>query len=295
MQKDLKILDIAKALLEKDFVFYYQPIVSLVTGRICGAEALVRWKAKDGKVIPPSGFIPIAEETDLITEFTLEAISAVFRDLPKIDKVDNSIWVSFNTSAKDFADNRVLDHISQNLKNFNLPPNRLHLEITETAFLPLEPRTKQAIYDIHDLGLEIALNDFSTGHSTLDYLSSLPFSILKIAMPIARRMATSSIDWKLFRHLVGLGHQLNYTVIAEGIENNELHGLTLATGCSSAQGFFYSQPLPFDDFISLLRENRKWVDFPYGLMYLAQIDHLDYERDFVREAINIYELIQAFS
>jgi EAL domain-containing protein (putative c-di-GMP-specific phosphodiesterase class I) len=288
MLKEITALKIAKALLDKEFVFYYQPIVSLITGKICGAEALVRWKTKDGELISPSNFIPLAEEGELITELTLEAISTVFRDLPQIDKVDNSIWVSFNTSAKDFTDNRVANCISQELTNFNFSPARIHLEITETAFLPLNPQTKQSIFNIHDMGLKIALNDFTAGYSTFDYLSRLPFSTLKIALPLTQRTATSRMDWKLFRHLVSLGHQLHYDVIAEGVENDELHTLILSTGCTSVQGYYYSRPIPLNDFIALVKKSQTWVDFPYGLMYLAQVDHIDFRRDVIREALTIY-------
>ncbi len=180
------------------------------------------------------------------------------------------------------------NHISQELKNFNLPHDRVHLEITETAFLPLTPQTKKAISNIHDLGLKIVLNDFTAGYSTFDYLSRLPFSSLKIAMPLTKRTPTSRMDWKLFRHLVSLGHQLHYDVIAEGVENNELHQLILSTGCNSAQGYFYSHPLPLDDFIALLKQSQQWVNFPYGLMYLAQFDQIDFRRDVIREALIIY-------
>ena len=288
MNKEISILDIAKGLSNKEYIFYYQPIVSLVTGKISGAEALIRWQKKDGDLIQPSAFIPLAENAGFISEITQEILPMVFEDLLRIDKDDKSISVSFNTSARDFADTRIVDSISQQLSKYAIEPSRLHLEITETAFLPLDASTRQALYDIHDIGLKIVLNDFSAGHSTFSYLSELPFSALKIAMPLVQRMATSKLDFRLLRHLVSLGHQLKYDVIAEGVENTELHRLILSTGCASAQGYYYSRPLPLEDFITLLKKQPSWVDYPFGLVYLAQLDIIDFKRDVLREALIIY-------
>ncbi|MBI5935882.1 MAG: EAL domain-containing protein [Chloroflexi bacterium] len=288
MNKEISILEIAKGLSNKEFIFYYQPIISLVTGQISGAEALIRWQKKDGRLIPPSSFIPLAEDTGFISEITQEILPMIFEDLLRINESNKSISVSFNTSAKDFTDTRVVDSISQQLSKCEIEPNRLHVEITETAFLPLDASTTQALFDIRDLGLKIVLNDFSAGHSTFSYLSQLPFSALKIAMPLVQRIGTSKLDFRLLRHLVSLGHQLEYDVIAEGVENAELHRLILSTGCASAQGYYYSHPLPLEDFTSLLNKQPSWVDFPFGLVYLAQFDIVDFSRDTIREALIIY-------
>lgn len=288
MKKEISILDIAKGLSNKEFIFYYQPIVSLVTGKIIEAEALIRWQKKDGSLIQPSAFIPLAENAGFISEITQEILPMVFEDLLRIDKDDKSISISFNTSAHDFADTRLVDCISQQLSKYAIEPNRLLLEITETAFLPLGASTLQVLHDIHDIGLKIILNDFSAGHSTFDYLSQLPFSGLKIAMPLVRRTASSKLDFRLLRHLVSLGHQLDYDVVAEGVEDAELHRLILSTGCSSAQGYYYSRPLPLESFITLLKKQPSWVDYPFGLVYLAQIDIIDFKRDVLRESLIIY-------
>jgi len=288
MNKEISILEIAKGLSNKEFIFYYQPIVSLVTGQISGAEALIRWQKKDGSLVPPSKFIPLAEDAGFISEIIQEMLPMVFEDLLRINENNKTVSVSFNTSAKDFADTRVVDSISQQLSKCKIEPSRLHVEITETAFLPLDPSTTRALFDIRDLGLEIVLNDFSAGHSTFSYLSQLPFSALKIAMPLVQRIGSSKLDFRLLRHLVSLGHQLEYDVIAEGVENTELHRLILSTGCSSAQGYYYSHPLPLDGFIALLEKQPSWVDFPFGLVYLAQFDIVDFSRDTIREALIIY-------
>lgn len=288
MTKEISIREIAKGLSNKEFVFYYQPIVSLVTGQICSSEALIRWQTKDGRVILPSEFIPLAESTGYISEITQEILPMVFKDLLRINESNKSISVSFNTSAKDFSDTRVVNTLSQQLSKYEIDPSRLHCEITETAFLPLDARTKQSLFDIRDMGLNIVLNDFSAGHSTVYYLSQLPFSALKIAMPLIQRTATSKMDFRLLRHLVSLGHQLHYDVIAEGVEDSEIHNLILSTGCSSAQGFYYSRPIPLEDFITLFNKQPSWVDFPYGMTYQTQLDLIDVTRDVIREAMIIF-------
>ncbi len=288
MDENPSILEIAKGLANKEFLFYYQPVISLVTGQICGAEALIRWQKPDGRLIPPSAFIPLAESAGFISEITMEMLPVVVRDLVRVDACDPLLSLSFNTSAKDFADTRVVDTISSLLTHHNVTPGRLNLEITETAFLPLNASTQQALFDIRDLGVKIVLNDFSAGHSTFQYLSLLPFSSLKIAMPLVQRIAKSKFDFRLLRHLVGLGHQLNYDVIAEGVEDAELHHLILSTGCSSAQGYYYAHPLPLDDFVALVEKRRSWVGYPFGLVYLAQMDMIDYARDILRESLILH-------
>jgi hypothetical protein len=107
-------------------------------------------------------------------------------------------------------------------------------------------------------------------------------------MPLVHKMATSRLDFRLFRHLISLGHQLDYEVIAEGVENDELHKLILSTGCTSAQGYYYSHPLPLESFISLLKEQPSWVDHPFGLFYLSKLDIIDFRRDVLRETLIIY-------
>jgi EAL domain-containing protein (putative c-di-GMP-specific phosphodiesterase class I) len=282
------ILEIAKGLANKEFIFHYQPIISLVTGQICGAEALIRWQKPDGRLIPPAAFIPLAETAGFISEITLEMLPVVVRDLMRVDVCDPLISFSFNTSAKDFGDTRVVDTISSQLAQHAVALGRLNLEITETAFLPLNATTQQALFDIRDLGVKIVLNDFSAGHSTFQYLSLLPFSSLKIAMPLVQRVAKSKFDFRLLRHLVGLGHQLHYDVIAEGVEDAELHHLILSTGCSSAQGYYYAHPLPLEEFMALVEQHRTWVGYPFGLVYLAQMDMIDYARDILREALILH-------
>lgn len=285
MRDKPSIVEIAKGLARQEFVFHYQPIISLITGRICGAEALIRWRRTDGRLLPPADFIPLAESTGFISEIIHEMLPVVADDLVRVGGVDPSVSVSFNTSARDFADTRVVDSISTQLTRHQIAPGRLNMEITETAFLPLNASTRQALFNISDLGVKIVLNDFSAGHSTFQYLSELPFSSLKIAMPLVQRIGKSKFDFRLLRHLVGLGHQLHYDVIAEGVEDAELHHLILSTGCTSAQGYYYSHPLPLDDFLALVGRQPSWVSYPFGLVYLAQMDIVDYARDVLRESL----------
>ena len=136
--------------------------------------------------------------------------------------------------------------------------------------------------------MPIVLDDFSAGNSTLNHLSQLPLTALKLALNIVQRAPFGMMDFRVLRHLVSLGHQLNLDVIAEGIEDRELYDIILSTGCSAAQGFYFSYPIPLDELLATLQKPSPWSRYPFGLEYLGQIDHIDLRRDVIRETLIIY-------
>lgn len=287
MNQKITLTSIAKALANDEFIFYYQPIVSMLTGKICGAESLIRWRQPDGTIIPPDEFIPIAEETGFITEITRCNLPKVVKDINTLNQINDSIFVSFNVSAKDFADTDFLEALFQatTVKLENLA--NLCIEITETAFLPSDEHTQKVLHDIDAQGLSIILNDFSAGYTSFNTLTHLPLKAIKVAMDVTQRAAKSKNDFRLFRHLVSMAHQLQLNIIAEGVEDEETHILMAALGCTHVQGFYYDRPMPLADFIELLQKGPSWLEYPFGLEYLAQYDHIDFRRDVIRAALMI--------
>ena len=131
------------------------------------------------------------------------------------------------------------------------------------------------------------LNDFSAGYTTLNVLSHLPLTAIKLALNIVQMATSSRKDFRILRHLVNMGHQLDLDIIAEGIETDEMYDLTLSTGSTHAQGYYFSHPLPLSDYIALLQKEPHWSNYPFGMEYLTQIDLIDFRRDVIRAALTI--------
>lgn len=281
-------MDICTGLINKEFEFFYQPIISLNSGQLCGAEALIRWRRPDGSIVPPASFIPLAEETGFITEITKAMYPVLIDDLASIPDIDPSFFITINLTTADLN----LEHIAENIGTLlsikGISHKRLGIEIVESVLLPPNSIVRKTISAFDEQGIPVVLNDFSAGNTTLNYLSQLPLSALKLSLDIVQRAPVTLRDFKIFRHLVSMAHQLKLNVIAEGVENQELYDLILSTGCTSAQGFYFSIPLPKSEFIEFINRQHRWGKYPFGIEYLAQIDLIDFRRDFIREALIIY-------
>jgi len=288
MKNKMKLSTLAKALVNEEFVFFYQPVVSLFSGKISGAESLIRWIKPDGTIILPGEFIPLAEETGFITEITQHMLPKVIEDIVTLNRIDDSLQVSFNVSAKDFADDEFLDTLFACTTGKLTRPGNLGLEITETAFFPCDENTLQVLRKIDAHGISIFLDDFSAGYTTFSTLTQLPLTAIKVAMGVTQRASQSRMDFRLFRHLASLVHQLDLYIIAEGVEDEETHAMMQSVGCTHTQGYFYGRPMPLADFIELVNQKPVFSEYPFGLEYLAQFDHIDFRRDVIRASLMIY-------
>jgi EAL domain-containing protein (putative c-di-GMP-specific phosphodiesterase class I) len=283
------LVDICRALVNQELVYYYQPIISLITGKICAAEALIRWKKEDESILLPGEFIPLAEEKGLINDITREMLPVLMKDIRTfIPQLEPDFYVSVNLSEKDITDDSLSTIFEREFSQNGISSSRVCAEITEKVFMPLNEKGAANIFKLSDQGIKIALDDFSAGHSTLENLTNLPISVLKLAMKITQLAPSTRNDFRLLRHLVSLAHQLNLDTIAEGVETKEEFNLLTSTGCTATQGFYFSHPLPLEDFQKLLTNQPSWSEYPFGLEYLAQIDHIDFRRDIIREALTIH-------
>lgn len=288
MNNKITLLDICRALANDEFFFHYQPIVSLISGKTVSAEALLRWKRPDGTIVFPADFIPLSVEKGFITEITRIMFPKMLDDLKIIGEHGHKIKISFNLTEQDLQTDDLARWMSSTLTQKGIAPDQVYAEIVEDVLMPPVQKIRDTIFELDAQNIPLVLNDFSAGNTSVQYLSQLPLSMLKLSMGVVMKSPESKMDFRVLRHLVGMAHQLRLDVAAEGVENQEIHDLILSTGCTNAQGYYYSHPLPLAKFIEVINQQPTWVNYPFGLEYLAQIDHIDFRRDIIREAMSIY-------
>ncbi|PHS68753.1 MAG: hypothetical protein COB23_08595 [Methylophaga sp.] len=253
MQTLVMETNLHQALDNDEFELYYQPKVDTHTHKIVGAEALIRWIHPTKGMISPDQFIPIAEDTGLITqlgEWTLNEAcrqNKVWQDMGL-----SKIKISVNLSPKQFQQQNLIEIVEQALTHADLAANYLDLEIIEgTAMHDIE-QTITSLKQLKELGLSISIDDYGTGYSTLSYIKQFPVDTLKIDMSFIRHIVDSSGDRAIVSSTILLAHNLGLSVVAEGVEDVEQLALLRDLGCDEIQGYYFSPPIPADQFIKLL-------------------------------------------
>jgi len=242
------------ALEREEFQIYYQPQVSLKTGKIVGAEALLRWKHPQQGMISPMKFIPIAEETGLI-----EPIGEwVLYQACKHSKTWRSqglgnLRVSVNLSGRQFRTPNLRQKLVQVLMATGCEPDYLELELTESLLIRDAELSIQQLQALKALGVKIAIDDFGTGYSSLKYLQKFPFDVLKIDQCFVRNLHNNKINAAITQSLISMAHLLNLKVIAEGVETQEELELLKDFKCNEIQGYLFSPPLSLEGFVNLVK------------------------------------------
>ncbi len=249
--------ELREALKRHEFELYFQPKISLDTGAICGAEALIRWNHPVRGLLAPDMFIPHAERSDLIIGIGNWVIQEVCRLLHRWDLMDiPPLEISFNASPRQLLEPlSLIDQIKENLARFSVLPQRLTMEITETALM--QEKTWETAREVVKLGISISLDDFGTGYSSLSLLQKLPFSSLKIDRSFVRDFIDNLTDDTLVRAIIGLTHDLGMEVVAEGVETQNQATTLSRYGCRIGQGYFFSPPLQETQFLDYLNSPRK--------------------------------------
>ncbi|QTE27911.1 putative bifunctional diguanylate cyclase/phosphodiesterase [Pengzhenrongella sicca] len=240
--------DLRRALRGDELVLHYQPKVSLSTGEVCGAEALVRWQHPERGLIPPSEFIPLAENTGLIGPLTRHVLNLAL--LQQRRWIDNGspLKLAVNLSARNLLDERLDVMVAELLAEHGVPARWLTLEVTESAIMTDPKRARELLERIAEQGIEIAIDDFGAGYTSLGQLKHLPVTELKIDLSYVTTMDTDTSNSLIVRSVIELGHNLGLSAVAEGVESAAiLTGLTSFT-CDVAQGYHLSRPLPVDAF-----------------------------------------------
>lgn len=245
---------IRRALSNEEFVVYYQPKIDINNRQIAGMEALVRWRDPNRGLIPPGEFIPVAEESvliELIGQWVMGETCAQVRrwqteGLPPVR-------ASVNVSARQFRNPDFVASVEAILARIGLDPCWLELEITESMLIGDVEALVKRMEDLRKVGVSISIDDFGTGYSSLSYLSRFPITTLKIDRAFIVDVQTNPHTAEIARAIIGLSRGLNLEVVAEGAEVREQIEFLRAHGCELVQGFFYSKPLPANEFAAMMR------------------------------------------
>ena len=246
-----------RALERDEFLLHYQPQVDLRTGRIVGAEALLRWRHPDLGVISPEEFVPILEETGIVIpvgEWVLRTACEQARAWQEADDLP-PLRVAVNLSARQFKQHDLTETVSGALRLSGLDPERLELEITESVLMENAQTSGVRLAKLKmDEGLRVSIDDFGTGYSSLSYLKRFPLDVLKIDQSFVRDIADDPDDAAIVSAIIALAHNLRLEVIAEGVETEAQLAFLRERGCDQIQGFHFSRPLPPDAFARLVRK-----------------------------------------
>jgi len=234
-------VDLRNALANGEFELHYQPIVDIRTGDITSIEALIRWRHPQRGMIPPSSFIPLAEESGLINPIGEWVLRKACSDAVRWP---SHIKVSVNLSAVQFRKIGPIDNYCKALIETGLPPERLELEITESVLLQGSADNVETLHRLRLKGISIVLDDFGTGYSSLSYLRMFPFDKIKIDRSFVHELAKNADCAAIVSAVAGLGRSLRIGTVAEGIETQDQLVLVQAAGCTHAQGFLFGRPCP---------------------------------------------------
>jgi diguanylate cyclase (GGDEF)-like protein len=246
--------DLRSALDREEFILHYQPKLDLRTGTVTGAEVLLRWAHPVHGLLPPDEFIPLAEHTGLIVPLTHYVLDHALRQVGawRADGID--IGVAVNLSARTLIERDLPDQIEAMCRRWDVPTNRLVLEITESMVVADPARALPILARLHELGVEISVDDFGTGYSSMEYLKRLPVREIKIDRSFVTPLATDARDAAIVRCTIDLARSLGLRVVAEGVETSDVCARLTSMGCDEGQGYWFSRALPAPQFTAWLVE-----------------------------------------
>ncbi len=266
--------DLRRAFENEEFRVFYQPILSLQTGRITGFEALARWQHPTRGLVSPGEFVPLAEETGLILPLDEWVLDRACRQTKQWkDQFDNyfdgistrsdqavstPLTINVNLSSRHFSDTNLAEKIKKALHDSEMSASALHLEITESVILDNLQETAIILHELKGLGLNLAIDDFGTGYSSLSYLHQLPIDFLKIDRAFTNQMGEGGENQEIVRAILTLAQNLKMQTVAEGVETELQAQLLKNMGCDFGQGYLFSHPLTAGEATTLLMENRAW-------------------------------------
>jgi len=246
--------DLRRALEREEFTLHFQPKVDLRTGGITGAEALIRWLHPTRGMVPPAEFIPIAEDCGLVLPIGNWVLRESCRQARAwLDAELPLKTVAVNISAMEFRDKHFLEGVLATLNQTGLDPGFLELELTEGILMKNAESTEFILKTLRARGVQVAIDDFGTGYSSLSYLTRFPIDTLKIDQSFVRRITTAPGDTPVVIAIIGLSRSLNMRVVAEGVEAQQEMVFLQAHACDEAQGYYFSRPVPAEQFAMLLK------------------------------------------
>ncbi|MBI4787490.1 MAG: EAL domain-containing protein [Chloroflexi bacterium] len=250
--------DLRLALARNEFAVHYQPIVSLTTGRISGAEALVRWQHPRRGLIPPGEFISFAEETGLIVPIGEWVLKTACRQMRAWQQAGHSgLRLAVNMSARQFENSRLPQTIAQWLREAGLASQSLELEITETTAMRDMALSIKSLNELDAMGVHIAIDDFGKSYSSLGYLKRFPLRTLKIDQSFVQEFKGNLNDTAILSAIIAMAHNLNLSVVAEGVETEQQLAFLRSLTCDEIQGYLFSRPVPAPQFTQMLQSGKQ--------------------------------------
>ena len=246
--------ELRRALLRKEFVLHYQPQIDLPTGRIVGAEALLRWQRPNHGLVGPGEFLPLAEENGLIVPINEWVLAEACRQAQEWQQLGlPSLRIAVNLSPIQFRKQDVCQLVLDILQQTGLDPECLELELTENIVMQNADAIAAELRKLRDIGVCFSIDDFGTGYSSLSYVKRFPVNRLKIDQCFIRNLELDPSDAAIVRAIISMAHSLNIDVTAEGVETAEQVEYLRAEGCGEVQGYFFSRPLPANDYLALVQ------------------------------------------
>ncbi len=245
------------ALEENELQVHYQPLIKIKTSRVFHFEALIRWPLAEGGFIPPDKFIPIAEQNNLIRQITSWVLNNICEHLQELKQAGLTACIHINLSARDLQDDHISVQLSELVKQGRILPQELVLEVTETAVMNDMTATKTVLKQLTQQGFLVSLDDFGTGYSSLSILLELPIHQIKIDRTFVASMLSRKNSHSIVQSIILLAHNLDCTVVAEGVETKTLVDELITLKCDYLQGYYYSRPLPLSALIKYCRDTEK--------------------------------------
>ncbi len=244
---------IPRALEKKEFQVYFQPKMDTDTLDLIGAEALVRWKKPDGRFIYPDEFIPLIERSGQIVDVDYYVYREVFRFLAeRIKEGKKVVPISLNVSRMHLNRTDFLTYVESLLKEFQIPCSLIEFELTESIYLENTEAALELIKGLHNMGIKVSMDDFGSGYSSLNLLSKLPIDIIKLDKVFLKEGEMQESDRIIISCVVDMAKKLHITSLCEGVETQEQSDYLKKVGCQMQQGFFFSRPIPREDFENIM-------------------------------------------
>ena len=241
------------ALLKNEFLVYVQPKVDLVSKKICGGEALVRWKQSDGNVIPPMEFIPIFEKNGFIIDLDFYVYDKVLKRMKEwITKENSKLVISMNLSRMHINQSDFVKRFDELVDKYQIPRSQVELEVTESMFLDNVERLKNLLKELKEHGYLISIDDFGSGYSSLNLLKTLPVDIIKLDKDFFLRNEMKYKDQVVISSIINIAKGLGLKVISEGVETSEQEKFLAKCGCDMVQGYLFYKPMPVHEFESVI-------------------------------------------
>jgi EAL domain-containing protein (putative c-di-GMP-specific phosphodiesterase class I) len=254
--------ELRQALDRREFVLHYQPQAALVDGEVRAVEALLRWNHPVRGLVAPDEFIPIAQQTALIKPLTLYVINEALQQCRAWLDDGVRLAIAVNLSARNLVDADLPTQVAGLLRRWNVDAPLLQLEITESAMLTDPSRTKLILERLSSMGVRLSIDDFGTGYSSLASLRRMPVSEIKIDRSFVMNMDSDDDDATIVRSTIDLGRNLGLDVVAEGVETERAWNRLKELGCTVAQGYYLSRPVPPPDLLAWLLQRRRTHDIP---------------------------------